>query len=141
MASGERRSLPRPHISVSARLRQDGSSSNTLWTTGGAGEIPADASDEWNRLFAATALIETGGTESITGIDSILALLRAYGTNSEWSVNHYAALAAKASITIGEARRADEVLKLARALRPADPELAYLQRVASRAQTLTMSQR
>jgi hypothetical protein len=106
-----------------------------------ATQLAVDAGDEWRKLFAATAAMEKGGSEAIAGIDSVLTLLRNYGTNSDWSVSHYAGLAAKASIAIGDPQRAQQVLKAATQLRPGDAELAYVQRVASRHRALTVSQR
>ncbi len=102
---------------------------------------PTAAGEDWRKLLAATAALEKGGSEMISGIDSVLTLLRAYGTNSDWSVSHYAGLAAKASLAIGDTQRAQQILKAAIELRPDDAELAYVHRVASRQRALTISQR
>jgi spermidine synthase len=103
--------------------------------------IPADVSDEVKTLLKAMADIQLGETTRNAGIDSVLALLRSYGPKSDWSVGHYSALAAKASIAAGDFRRADEILSAALPLQPENVELNFLQRVVSRHQPVMASAR
>lgn len=104
-------------------------------------EIPPDVPDEVKKLLAAAAEIQQDGAGKTAAIETVLSLLRAYGPKSDWSVTHYGALAAKASIAAGDFRRADEILSAALPLHPSNPELNFLQRVISRQRTLMAAAR
>lgn len=94
-------------------------------------EAPLGVSDELKRLLAATAILKSSGTTRLQGVDTVIALLRAYGPASDWSAPHYAGMAAKASIAAGDFDRANQVILAALKLHPEDAELGYLQRIAA----------
>jgi hypothetical protein len=91
-----------------------------------------NTSDEIKQLLAAAAAIEEGGNQRSAGIETIAGLLKSYGNRSDWSVSHYAGLAARASLADGSAARAQHILELAIRMRPEDQTLNYLNRVAAR---------
>jgi hypothetical protein len=91
--------------------------------------IPSDVNEEVRRLLMASADFQRGGEARNQAINTVLALLQSYGATSDWAVGHYASLAVRASVALGDVRRAGEILSLARRLRPEDAQLGYLQRV------------
>ncbi|HUR47312.1 MAG TPA: fused MFS/spermidine synthase [Candidatus Saccharimonadales bacterium] len=97
-----------------------------------AAQAGADAPEEVKALMAAAAAIERGGNQREAGIENISSLLKSYGPKSDWSVGHYAALAARASLGDSHPERAKEILEQAIRLRPEDQTLNYLNRIASR---------
>jgi hypothetical protein len=99
-------------------------------------EGPSDVGDEVKKLLAATQDIESGGAARLQGIDAIIALLSSYSPTSDWSVPHYAGLAVKASIAIGDFDRARKGLSAALQMYPDHVELGYLQRVSERQQQI-----
>jgi hypothetical protein len=104
-------------------------------------ETSTDLPDDVKKLLAAAAEIQQGGPGRVAAIETVLSLLRSYGPKSDWSVTHYGALAAKASIAAGDFRRADEILAAALPFHPEDVELNFLQRVNSRQRTLLAAAR
>ena len=102
-------------------------------------EKSSDVGDEVKKLLAATLDIQNGGAARMQGIDAIISLLRSYSPTSDWSVPHYAGLAVKASIALGDFDRAKKGLSAALQLVPDNVELGYLQRVSERHQQTLMA--
>ena len=95
-------------------------------------EPPSGLNDEATKLLAAVSKMQRNGAERIEGIDTVSALLDSYGPGSDWSVPHYAALAAKSSIAMCDYKRGIDLVSAALELNPDNPELRYLSRIIER---------
>ncbi len=95
-------------------------------------DIPPDASEQVKQLLASADGIQGGGKARAQGIDTIISLLKKYNADSDWSVRHFAGMAAKASLASGDFDRANQVLAEALRLSPNDVELTYLRRISGR---------
>jgi hypothetical protein len=109
---------------------------SSLFTPPAARPIPVEApphvSKEIKQLFAACRLIAGNEAQKSEGIEAIEALLRSYRPNSDWPAARYAALAARASLSSGNAAKAKEILALAAPWAKGDAQVGYLARIADR---------
>jgi spermidine synthase len=128
---------------VRARLRShsDDSPANPAKPIGGVfwqpasrpQPIPQDVDPEIKELLAACALLDSPAR--VEGIDRITRLLQNRTPRSDWAIDHYATLAAKAAFAVGDTTRGRNLVRLALAIEPT-PQLAYLERVLDREQAL-----
>ena len=102
-------------------------------------DMSPDLSPDVKKLLGAMDDLERNDSSRAAALDTVIALLRSYGPNSDWSVPHYAGRAAKAGLAAGDVARAEQVLSAAIALTPSDLELRYLQRVTERQRQLLMA--
>jgi predicted membrane-bound spermidine synthase len=94
--------------------------------------IPANASSETYRVWAAGEWIERNPERKAEGVNIIAEALRHRGAESKWPSTHFALLAAKASLASGDAEKARSVIRSGLESAPNDDQLEYLKRVTER---------
>jgi spermidine synthase len=99
-------------------------------------ELPATAPDEVKKLIAAAAALEVAAApeQRLAAVDQIQTLLRERTKNSDWSSSHYAALAARVSLVLGQPDRSRQLVELGLKFTPDDQQLHYLARILDREQ-------
>jgi predicted membrane-bound spermidine synthase len=95
---------------------------------------PPGASPEIQKLLAAAALLDSGSKRRLEAVGMIEELLHQHRPDSGWSAPHYAAIAARISLTHGQPEKAARLLELGLQRAPDDAQLHYLVRVLKREQ-------
>ena len=96
-----------------------------------------NANEEVRRLLSAATLLEGSSGQQLEGTQAMEALLRQRPPEADWSATHYAALAARISLSHGESERTGRLLELGLKHAPEDEELHYLARILQREQAQT----
>jgi len=99
-------------------------------------EIPDKTPEEIKKLMAAAAVLELASPpeKRLEAIDEIQSLLRQRTKNSDWSPSHYAALAARVGLVLGQPDRSRQLVEQGLKLVPDDLQLRYLARILDREQ-------
>jgi spermidine synthase len=97
--------------------------------------ITADTLPEVRELMTAGALLESRDGDKEAAVDRIAALLAKRSPSSDWPAGRYAALAAKASIGLGNSAKSRQLVELGLKFEQ-HPELLYLQRILDREDAL-----
>jgi predicted membrane-bound spermidine synthase len=95
---------------------------------------PPGASPEIQKLLAAATLLEANSKRQLEAVAMIEELLQQHRPDSGWSASHYAASAARISLTHGQPDKAAQLLALGLQRAPDDAELHYLARILKREQ-------
>jgi spermidine synthase len=96
----------------------------------------AKTNETSRQLYYAEAYLQSDPTNVMRSIDSIRKILDTLHTSKpeelDWSPSHYADLAIKASLRLGDTVAAKSILKLGLEIEPGSPQLAYLSRILNR---------
>jgi predicted membrane-bound spermidine synthase len=98
---------------------------------------PPGASQEIQKLLAAAALLDSNSKRRLEAVGMIEELLHQHRPDSGWSAPHYAAIAARISLTHGQPEKAARLLELGLQRAPDDAQLHYLARILKRDQAGT----
>jgi hypothetical protein len=99
-----------------------------------AGAALGSTNQEVNTLLAAAAFLDQNSADKARGILLMEQLLRQRGQHSDWSAPYYAAMAARASVGLGDLERSRQLVELGLQAAPDDPQLLYLTRILQREQ-------
>jgi spermidine synthase len=102
-------------------------------------QAPPQASEEVQKLAAATALMTANSDRKLEGASLVESLLRQRGPQSNWSAPYYAMLAARVSLAQGDREKTRNLLELGfkYATERDYDELSYLARILEREQANT----
>ena len=93
--------------------------------------VASGMSEEVRKLVTASAQLSSKGPERAHAVDTLIAMMRAYGAGADWSVAHYGGLAVRASMAMGDSSRAGKRLTAACQI-SGTADLLYLKRILDR---------
>jgi spermidine synthase len=97
--------------------------------------IPEDATPDIRELMSAGAILASDHQDKASAVDRIAALIARRTAKSDWSASHYAALAAKTSLALGDTASSRRLVAMGLQAEPS-AELYYLQRILDREDAL-----